>query len=63
LATTEPSDTGVDLPDVLQFMQLLWTVVHGVDLRSKRMRSEIGITGPQRLVLRVVGLSPACCAV
>ena len=59
---TEPSAGDVDLPDVLQFMQLLWTVVHGVDLRSKKMRTEIGITGPQRLVLRVVGLSPGLSA-
>jgi DNA-binding MarR family transcriptional regulator len=59
---TESTDTSVDLPDVLQFMQLLWTVVHGVDLRSKKMRTEIGVTGPQRLVLRVVGLSPGLSA-
>lgn len=46
------------LPDVLAFMQLLWAVVHGVESRSKRMRSEIGVTGRQRLVLRIVGLFP-----
>lgn len=50
------------LPDVLQFMQLLWAVVHGLDKRSKRMTSEIGVTGPQRLVLRVVGLFPGLSA-
>jgi MarR family transcriptional regulator, organic hydroperoxide resistance regulator len=48
----------VALPDVLAFMQLLWAVVHGVESRSKRMRSEIGVTGRQRLVLRIVGLFP-----
>jgi MarR family transcriptional regulator, organic hydroperoxide resistance regulator len=48
----------VVLPDVLAFMQLLWAVVHGVESRSKRMRSEIGVTGRQRLVLRIVGLFP-----
>ena len=58
----DSSSTSVKLPDVLQFMQLLWTVVHGVDLRSKKMRIEIGITGPQRLVLRVVGLLPGVSA-
>jgi MarR family transcriptional regulator, organic hydroperoxide resistance regulator len=46
------------LPDVLQFMQLLWAMVHGLDRTSKRMAGEIGVTGPQRLVLRVVGLFP-----
>lgn len=52
----------VRLPDVLEFMQLLWAVVHGVEKRSKRMSGEIGVTGPQRLVLRVVGLFPGVSA-
>jgi DNA-binding MarR family transcriptional regulator len=46
------------LPDVLQFMQLLWAVVHGVERRSKRMALDVGVTAPQRLVVRVVGLFP-----
>jgi DNA-binding MarR family transcriptional regulator len=50
------------LPDVLQFMQLLWAVVHGLQQTSKRMRRRIGVTGPQRLVLRVVGLFPGVSA-
>lgn len=50
------------LPDVLQFMQLLWAVVHGLERTSKRMAAEIGVTGPQRLVLRVVGLLPGLSA-
>ena len=50
------------LPDVLQFMQLLWAVVHGLEQTSKRMRRRIGVTGPQRLVLRVVGLFPGLSA-
>ena len=51
-----------ELPDVLQFMQVLWAVVHGLDRRSKRMTREISVTGPQRLVLRVVGLFPGLSA-
>jgi DNA-binding MarR family transcriptional regulator len=43
-------------------MQLLWAVVHGLDRASKRMTGEIGVTGPQRLVLRVVGLFPGLSA-
>jgi DNA-binding MarR family transcriptional regulator len=50
------------LPDVLQFMRLLWALVHGLDKTSKRMSSEVGITGPQRLVLRVAGLFPGLSA-
>jgi DNA-binding MarR family transcriptional regulator len=58
-------DTAAELtefPDVLQFMRLLWAVVHGVERTSKRMAGEIGVTGPQRLVLRVVGLMPGLSA-
>jgi MarR family transcriptional regulator, organic hydroperoxide resistance regulator len=51
-----------ELPDVLQFMQLLWAVVHGLERTSKRMTLEVGVTGPQRLVLRVVGLFPGASA-
>lgn len=54
--------TSTPLPDVLQFMQLLWAVVHGVEKTSKRMTGAIGVTGPQRLVLRVVGLYPGMSA-
>jgi MarR family transcriptional regulator, organic hydroperoxide resistance regulator len=55
-------EDATELPDVLQFMQLLWAVVHGLDKTSKRMTSEHGVTGPQRLVLRVVGLFPGVSA-
>jgi DNA-binding MarR family transcriptional regulator len=51
-----------ELPDVLQFMQVLWAVVHGLEKTSKRMASQIGVTGPQRLVLRAVGLFPGASA-
>lgn len=57
-AVAEP----IDLPDVLQFMQLLWAVVHGLERLSKRMTGDMGVTGPQRLVLRVVGLFPGMSA-
>ena len=53
---------ALELPDVLQFMQLLWAVVHGLEKTSKKMRGAIGVTGPQRLVLRVVGLFPGLSA-
>lgn len=43
-------------------MQLLWAVAHGLERASKRMKSEVGVTGPQRLVLRVVALFPGLSA-
>jgi DNA-binding MarR family transcriptional regulator len=46
------------LPEVLEFMQVLWRLVHGLEQRSKRMAVRTGITGPQRLVIRLVGLDP-----
>lgn len=59
----DPADPfAADLPDILQFMQLLWAVVHGLEKTSKRMSSDLGVTGPQRLVLRVVGLFPGVSA-
>lgn len=51
-----------DLPDALRFMQLLWAVVHGLERTSKWMSSQIGVTGPQRLVLRAAGLFPGLSA-
>ena len=53
--------TGEDkfqLDGVLDFMRLLWSIEHGLQRMSKRMETELGITGPQRLVLRVVGQFP-----
>jgi DNA-binding MarR family transcriptional regulator len=46
------------LPEALEFMQVLWRLVHGLEQRSKRMAARTGITGPQRLVIRLVGLDP-----
>jgi MarR family transcriptional regulator, organic hydroperoxide resistance regulator len=43
-------------------MQLFWAVVHGLERTSKRMTTDMGVTGPQRLVLRVVGLFPGLSA-
>jgi DNA-binding MarR family transcriptional regulator len=43
-------------------MRLLWSIEHGLQRMSKRMENEIGITGPQRLVLRVVGQFPGLSA-
>ncbi|MBK5297913.1 MAG: MarR family transcriptional regulator [Vicinamibacteria bacterium] len=51
-----------ELNDVLQFMRLLWAIVHALDTASKRMSRHLGVTGPQRLVLRVVGIFPGLSA-
>ena len=46
--------------DVLDVMQVLWALAHALEARSKRMQRDLGVTGPQRLLLRVVGQSPGC---
>jgi MarR family transcriptional regulator, organic hydroperoxide resistance regulator len=55
-ASTERLDTR--LGKTLRFMQQLWALTHALDARSKRMQREIGITGLQRLVVRLVGRDP-----
>ena len=48
--------------ETLQFMQHLWTLTHALEVRSKRMAKEIGVTGPQRLVVRLIGQAPGLSA-
>jgi DNA-binding MarR family transcriptional regulator len=56
LARSLPSDfEAQSLGEVLSFMRLLWAVAHGLESASKRMLGELGVTGPQRLVLRLLG--------
>jgi DNA-binding MarR family transcriptional regulator len=55
------ADPG-ELSEVLQFMRLLWAVDHGLQRTSKRMNRDLGVTGPQRLVIRVVGRFPGISA-
>ena len=54
----QTTDGVAPLGEVLAFMRLLWAVTHGLESKSKRMLTELGVTGPQRLVLRIVGQNP-----
>jgi len=58
-AQAEQSD---QLGPILEFMKLLWAVDHGLQSSSKRMEATFGITGPQRLVVRIVGRFPGISA-
>jgi DNA-binding MarR family transcriptional regulator len=54
----ETSGAGVavkPLSEALVFMQTLWALTHGLESASKRMHAKLGVTGPQRLVLRIIG--------
>jgi MarR family transcriptional regulator, organic hydroperoxide resistance regulator len=46
------------LGDVLDFMRLIWELHHALQRTSKRMEATLGVTGPQRLVIRIVGRFP-----
>jgi DNA-binding MarR family transcriptional regulator len=50
------------LSGVLAFMRALWAVDHGLRSLSKRMHERLGITGPQRLAIRMVGRFPSMTA-
>jgi trehalose 6-phosphate phosphatase len=60
-AAPEPEVEG--LGSVLDFMKELWALEQGLNQRSRAMLKRLGVTGPQRLVVRVVGrlgpISPA----
>jgi DNA-binding MarR family transcriptional regulator len=53
-----PVPTG----ETLRFMQRLWDLAHAMDVRSKHMAKTLGVTSPQRLVIRVVGQAPGMTA-
>jgi DNA-binding MarR family transcriptional regulator len=46
------------LDEALRVMRVVWSLEHAVQSTSKRMERSIGVTGPQRLAMRVVGTLP-----
>jgi DNA-binding MarR family transcriptional regulator len=63
MATSSAAVVGESaLEPVLDFMRLLWTIEHRLQSTSKLMEGRLGITGPQRLVLRIVGRFPGISA-
>ena len=61
-SNTEAGDKDSTLGEALEFMRLVWAVDHGLQSLSKRMEATIGLTGPQRLVVRLVGRFPGISA-
>jgi MarR family transcriptional regulator, organic hydroperoxide resistance regulator len=43
-------------------MRILWALHHGLETGSRRMESTLGVTGQQRLVLRIIGRYPGITA-
>jgi MarR family transcriptional regulator, organic hydroperoxide resistance regulator len=56
---------GPDVPrlgDTLEFMRLIWALDHGLQQTSKRMLKTRGVTGLQRLAVRIIGKFPGISA-
>ena len=50
------------LGPVLDFLRALWALDHALQSASKRMETTLGVTGPQRFVIRMIGRFPAISA-
>ena len=62
---SDPIDKPDEVPplgEVLEFMRVIWAVDHGLQKTSKRMGARLGVTGPQRLVIRITGRFPGVSA-
>jgi MarR family transcriptional regulator, organic hydroperoxide resistance regulator len=46
----------------LDFLQVLWRTSHALERRSRRMEKAIGLTAPQRVLLRFLGRFPGVTA-
>ena len=58
-------DLAVDWPPLgrpLELLRRTWAVDHATQHLSRAMAAHLGLTGPQRLVLRVVGKRPGIAA-
>jgi DNA-binding MarR family transcriptional regulator len=63
VSTEKAKPAKVEKPDgqlgsALDFMRLLWALDHGLQRRSKRMEVELGVTGMQRIIIRLIGRYP-----
>jgi MarR family transcriptional regulator, organic hydroperoxide resistance regulator len=47
---------------VLQFLRTVWQLEHALERASKRMEDALGISGPQRFALRIIGERPGITA-
>jgi len=68
-ARRSPSARGIGpitaerpLGEVLEFLRALWGMNHALETASRRMRVRLGVTGPERMVVRLVGRYPGISA-
>jgi MarR family transcriptional regulator, organic hydroperoxide resistance regulator len=48
-------DYAIRQDEALEFMGLLWAIDECLERMSRKMLRDIGVTGPQRMVLRLIG--------
>jgi DNA-binding MarR family transcriptional regulator len=58
MKTMKPDDSGIVLGRDLDFLRELWALDHALQKLSKRMERTLGVSGPQRLALRLVARFP-----
>lgn len=57
---TRPQPPPLD--EVLEFMRLVWGLNQGLERTSRTMEAQLGITGQQRMVVRLLGRFPGMTA-
>jgi DNA-binding MarR family transcriptional regulator len=53
---------NLPLGEVFDFLRLMWALDHALQKASKRIEASLGVTGPQRMVIRIVGRFPGIAA-
>jgi DNA-binding MarR family transcriptional regulator len=56
------SERRIEDPETLATLERLWALDHGLQAVSRVMLATIGVTGPQRFVLRMIGQDPGLTA-
>lgn len=59
---TRDDDPGYPLGPALEFLERTWRVNHAMQRLSNRMARDLGLTGPQRFVVRCIGKYPGLSA-
>jgi MarR family transcriptional regulator, organic hydroperoxide resistance regulator len=55
----KPDDlSSLDLREELRVLRDLWAVGHAMEQTSRRLQEAIGISAPQRMIIRIVGRYP-----
>jgi DNA-binding MarR family transcriptional regulator len=56
------AEAPISVRGSLEFLQVLWRTSHALERRSRRMEKAIGLTAPQRQVVRFLGRFPGVTA-